>query len=258
MIQSLIRKHYDDEKIYEAICDFMNVHFYPANGLPENEGCHRATYHIKDVITLIGNRHISSLVDIGCSHGSITRELGRCYGLSAEALYGVDIIAPYKDPYMTYIQTPDYIPISDNSIDVVTMLMSLHHIRDPLITIHEAYRILKEGGIVIIKEHDIAENDNEARTYLDILHGLYCKSWCRKGCEEDSKFCETYWAHYRPKELWTSFMELAGFSRITTYDYLYRLAECSREYKAITPYFVRHIRNIGYSYWGIYEKKASV
>ena len=246
MIMTLVRKHSPDAEIYDAIRRFMNAHIYPKYGFPNHEGVHRASCRVDDIVSLISSYKPASLVDIGCSTGIITRQLGIRLGLEPSSIWGVDIVRRNIEG-ITYICSEAGIPLESDSIDLAIMIMSLHHIKLPSETLGEVFRILKPGGLLVIKEHDIATDDTDAQTYLDILHGLYSLSWCKEGYCEDPDFCINYWANYRSKEDWTTLIETIGFRRDTKKP-LYNMAECEREYTGV------HIRNIGYSYWAIYEK----
>ena len=61
----------------------------------------------------------------------------------------------------------------DETFDVVTCFQVLHHVNLSELnrTISELYRVLKKGGILIIREHDCI--DDNVRLLIDIEHTLY-------------------------------------------------------------------------------------
>jgi SAM-dependent methyltransferase len=63
------------------------------------------------------------------------------------------------------------IPKKDNSIHLVSSFMVLHHVLkiDELLT--DIYRVMKNGGIFVIREHD--SYDKTYSKYLDIIHYYY-------------------------------------------------------------------------------------
>jgi SAM-dependent methyltransferase len=63
------------------------------------------------------------------------------------------------------------IPKKDNSINLVSSFMVLHHVLklDELLT--DVYRVMKKGGVFVIREHD--SYDKTYSKYLDIIHYYY-------------------------------------------------------------------------------------
>jgi SAM-dependent methyltransferase len=65
------------------------------------------------------------------------------------------------------------IPFADNTFDIITIQMVIHHMIDQKKTIHDAYRVLKKGGRLIILEHDFSNENNLSNDYIDVYHFFY-------------------------------------------------------------------------------------
>ncbi len=107
--------------------------------------------------------------------------------------YVVDIInkRPDHPDWLKYIQLPQSgdepfrIPLDDGSVDLITMFMVAHHINDLGLTdvLGEFARILKPGGVVIVREHDLVQTfeDTDDRPALkdlfDALHFMHSAVW---------------------------------------------------------------------------------
>merc|ERR1711964_731458 len=63
------------------------------------------------------------------------------------------------------------LPFEDSSQDIVTCLQVLHHVRDRGKMLDEILRILKPGGVLILREHDA--RGVEMKMLCDIEHGLW-------------------------------------------------------------------------------------
>jgi len=63
------------------------------------------------------------------------------------------------------------IQFDDNSFDVITCTMVLHHMTQLEETLKNIWRVLKKGGYFIIKEHDVV--NKEEKMYIDVIHFLY-------------------------------------------------------------------------------------
>lgn len=95
------------------------------------------------------------LVDFGCGTGFVS-ESGKIY---FKKIYGIDIsfemlkIAKNKATGVICAES-EYIPLKDNSVDVVVCFAVLHHIFNHKPLFREAYRILRTGG-VLYSDHDM-------------------------------------------------------------------------------------------------------
>lgn len=168
-------------------------------------------------------------LDHGCGSGKITSEIANV--LQATKVYGVDI---YVHPLLSERSiegiVPDdqgIIPLSDDSVDVVTCLLSLHHVILQQKTLTELYRVLRPGGTLLIYEHDFI-TDRGFRLFLDAVHmtfSLYGTENEAEGASTDANNGEAkkltleseQWifdTHYKSKDLWRGDLENCGFRHV--------------------------------------------
>jgi ubiquinone/menaquinone biosynthesis C-methylase UbiE len=115
----------------------------------------------------LDNKHI---LELGCGSAAITRDIatsGRDRKITA---LEVDEIAHEKNLQITDLPNVTFglagaqaIPLEDESIDVVFMFKSLHHVPLDLMdqSMREISRVLKPGGLVYISEPVFAGEFNE-------------------------------------------------------------------------------------------------
>lgn len=245
-----------DKEIYHAL--HVNMNSYVYNKTPPvifTPG--RADSRVMDITQMIesipNKIAINNYLDFGCGESSITSALG--YSIGAKKVVGMDINVPNK-PVDFDFKLLDWkfptIPEPAHSYDLITSLMVLHHVNNPAATISEMGRVLKPGGLLIIREHDIdGEADPDGRTFLDMLHGFYEVVWATTGHQENPNHVETYYARYKNRETWTQLITDAGFQRIETpyLNQIYNQADIKRTYQ-----FGKKIINPFYFYYAVYQK----
>jgi SAM-dependent methyltransferase len=62
-----------------------------------------------------------------------------------------------SDFYLLNVDVP--LPFEDNSVDIITILHALHHSSDALFRLKDIYRILRVGGLFVLKDHDVINTD---------------------------------------------------------------------------------------------------
>lgn len=192
------------------------------------------------------NISVDSLLDVGCSEGSITAAVGESLHLPVSNIHGCDIreIADTTGFIFRLQTNSNQLPYPDNSMSLILCLMSLHHFNNINKLMSEIYRVLKSDGYLIIREHDLYPN--ELALILDIQHGLYARVWSI----EQTSFCNNYTAMYAPREYWSAQL------------YQHQLYPCTWSHDQMTlepPRPVSSIRdrikNPFNQYWGIYSKQ---
>lgn len=172
---------------------------------------------IVNLITQYGGNHFKpkSVLDIGCDDGCITSNVGKILGLDHTNIHGCDVISESSQNITYFKHTQETIdsgllPYSDCQHDVIYAFMSIHHIKNAEKTIAEMYRVLKPGGLLLIREHDC--DDDEFSAVLDIIHGFYSMVWSNP--TELHCFKNDYWAKYWSAKNLTSFITSNGFSEL--------------------------------------------
>lgn len=143
------------------------------------------------------HRNIRRVVDIGCDDGSIVHAIGERFGLDRRNTIGVDINEEPPAAPITYVKAVEGRPydIEDGSVDLVTMFVTLHHVKSRA-HIESVKKMLRRGGLLIIREHDCG-SDPYLRDYLDVIHGL--SEIVSKGTGYD-EFHGDYYADFLPHE----------------------------------------------------------
>lgn len=196
----------------------------------------RAKGRVKQIMRLIPNYYKPQrILDIGCSEGSITSELARVFNLDVDDVFGLDVRkdkqlgkTPTKEkisngdgyPFTFVLVNPgEKLPFDDESISLVTVMMVLHHINDPINTLKEIYRVLEPGGYIVYREHDCGspyrdgiETDHERFSqFLDVVHGMYSCVLSSPREMSGEEFFKTFYSRYYNSMEWEEMVRKVGF-----------------------------------------------
>ncbi len=127
--------------------------------------------NITDTLNKIKNTNNIKYLDIGCHKGNLTSSISEYFDINRESVHGIDIKKHDSFNFNFKLFDGSKISYLDNTFDVITCFMVLHHCQNYKKIIKEMHRVLNPGGILIIKEHDC--DDNGDKLVLDILHEFY-------------------------------------------------------------------------------------
>lgn len=231
----------NDEQIIASICDAYNEESRNNNSLDA-----RAKAHAQKIY-LIASRYDElqkpeNYLDIGCGDGRITKYFGDYIG--AKNIHGVDV----SDSKLTNInytkvqvlqkdsKVKKWLPFPDNTFNIITAFMSLHHIGDLKLAAAEIERIMKPGAYLLIKEHD-CWNAFDAML-IDIQHKINSQ------CYEHKPLIESYGdapyiCHYKNYYGWDKIF--GGHLKYIAGDYYYTTD--------------RHEISPTRAFWALYKKQ---
>jgi len=161
----------------------------------------RTDVRAREVAELV-NRHCDnwseraserSMLDIGCADGRITAALGKHLGMSPHLVFGCDtrtdmhvgnialsagfVFSSLQEDNGQWNPTAgsNVLPFADESLDLVTALMTLHHVRDLKGYLDDVFRVLRPGGLFVIRDHDCVSP--LMADVLDVVHGMHFRVW---------------------------------------------------------------------------------
>jgi len=95
-----------------------------------------------------------AVLDLGCGIGRFTPALAERFG---GPVYGVEpstmmLQQAPAHPAVIYLEgSAESIPVADESCDLAWLFLTLHHWTDPLQGLREVQRVLRPGGVVILR-----------------------------------------------------------------------------------------------------------
>lgn len=117
-------------------------------------------------------------LDFGCGNGKKTLTFQSLFKISLKNTYGTDIKewGPYQKKRnfnfnFKFLKHNNKIDFADNTFNIVTCFLTLHHIPNLIDTLNEIKRVLKPNGLLFILDHNVFINLDAM--ILDIQHNLY-------------------------------------------------------------------------------------
>ncbi len=145
----------------------------------------------------------SKYLDIGSGNGVITKVIGESFGFSFQNIYGTEISKWQEKEHEnseTAVKTSylvgNSLPFDENTFDMVSCIMSIHHFEFKDEMLKEIYRVLKPDGLFIIREHDF-DHSKEMKDLIDLEHALYATVIHEKmNLDKINNFWNTYIGNY--------------------------------------------------------------
>jgi len=113
----------------------------------------RRSYEVIKAIQNFYNYKINKILDIGTADGLMLGEIKKAYN-EAECLgieYSQELIDTNKNEAITIIRgDAQSLPFNNNIFDIVTAAAIIEHVESPEKMISEAFRVLKNNGLIII------------------------------------------------------------------------------------------------------------
>ncbi|WP_435300459.1 methyltransferase domain-containing protein [Timonella sp. A28] len=147
-----------------------------------------------------------TVLDIGCGPGTLTVDLAR--HVAPGQVIGVDAADEVLDDARAHaaeenVTNVDFqhanaykLPFADNSFDVVHAHQVLQHLSDPVAAIQEMRRVVKDGGIIAVREADYGSMTwYPPNPGLDEWNALYHEVTSAYGYEADAGRRLLSWFH---------------------------------------------------------------
>lgn len=196
------------------------------------------------------------IVDIGGGNGNVLQQLNASLGFleKKENFICVETKTDWVESYEFNNKNISYmfwnnhsLQIKDNSIDYILCMVSLHHMTDETImtTLQEIERILKPGGMLLVKEHDANESSINFIVWEHYLYHILDTAYQGKVINTDVYF-EHYIDNFKSKEEWQQIIERDG-----------RLTWKTTTNRFLDGPFKKGDKNASNLYWDVYTKVLS-
>ncbi len=194
------------------------------NNKPKETGFDRGQFRFDEINKLglfndlIINDYTKYL-DFGGGIGDVSSSIAKNLKLKKENSFVTDIQnwlgKEHTDEYVKHITyrylKTNLLPFENETFDLITCLQVLHHIPDKKYTISQLRKVIKNNGILIIREHDC--RDSQDRTMIDIEHSLHAYAVDEQGID----YFQNYHDNYMSKSELATLMTEGGFELVNNF-----------------------------------------
>jgi SAM-dependent methyltransferase len=145
-----------------------------------------------------------TFADVGCGTGLVTAGLAQAWKLPRDRAFGIEVFerSQAADVFTRLPFEKRHIPLDDNSIDLATLIMVLHHDPDPPRLLAEVFRILHRPGLLLVRDTDA--NSPELLLFNHVMEQLYFRVFNRLPSVPNP------WTHRSARE-WADMFRATGF-----------------------------------------------
>jgi ubiquinone/menaquinone biosynthesis C-methylase UbiE len=124
----------------------------------------------------VPDTQISDIVDLGCGTGRYSSALADMFKASVTGLDPSEkmlqiAISNSTDSSVTFkVAHAEDLPLEEDSVDLVFMSNVYHHLQDPVLTVTECRRILRQPGYVVLRNS--TSDQAESFPYVGLFPGI--------------------------------------------------------------------------------------
>lgn len=171
----------------------------------------RVEKRVEEIVQIHPTAPKKGFLDLGAGPADISELLSKAWKLDSSESFALDIDADWAPRVgVTRLNYADSmtnrIPLASNRLDLVVILMVLHHAEKPDELIREAHRVLAPGGTLIFRDH--SADTLEQQAFLDVVDKML--AWVFY----DEKYMPMP-GNYFPRSEWQAKMEAAGFEIVS-------------------------------------------
>ncbi len=194
------------------------------NNKPKETGFDRGQFRFDEINKLglfkdLVINDYTKYLDFGGGIGDVSSSIAKNLKLKKENSFVTDIQnwlgKEHTDEYVKHITyrylKTNLLPFEKETFDLITCLQVLHHIPDKKYTISQLRKVIKNNGILIVREHDC--RDSQDRTMIDIEHSLHAYAVDEQGID----YFQNYHDNYMTKSELSTLMAEGGFELLDTF-----------------------------------------
>jgi 2-polyprenyl-3-methyl-5-hydroxy-6-metoxy-1,4-benzoquinol methylase len=217
-----VEKGFTDGHIIELLKRMINKNKVLTG---ERDRGQKRVFDIFELLTCLTKVHgkdtvpkFTKYLDIGAGNCEITSAIAMSLSVEEKHVYALDVESwsnkENKSDTVNYVyvehpETEDALfehGLETESFDIITIFQTLHHMKNAINVIKEVYGLLKPGGIVILREHDVESSTTAALCHVEhLIYSIFADEM------QLTDFFKEYYGRYFSKHILVKEFESVGF-----------------------------------------------
>jgi ubiquinone/menaquinone biosynthesis C-methylase UbiE/16S rRNA G966 N2-methylase RsmD len=156
-------------------------------------------------------------MDIGAGNGETLVLIGGDIGAKRKIAVDVADIRTNKNSEFILLKVFEPINMPDKSVNIVSLFHSLHHMVDAEYRLKDISRILKNNGLLFLKDHNVEANKDKDNVTFE--HFVYSLGEGKATINDMQIYNQIEPMYYYSEEQVTKYLESIGFERLFIDEY---------------------------------------
>jgi ubiquinone/menaquinone biosynthesis C-methylase UbiE len=162
---------------------------------------------------------VNYYIDLGCGDGHALNVLAEALHAQHGICCDVEDVRTIKDNTFMLIQPNKTLQFKDASVDVVSIFHTLHHMEDAVFRLKDVARILKIGGLILMKDHDVTNHiDAENVSFEHYVYSLG-EGKAKFKSQDEQNYGKIEPMYYYSEKQVSEYIDSLGFQKIFVEKY---------------------------------------
>lgn len=158
------------------------------------------------------SRNVDIYLDIGCGDGQVSSILAKEFNIKRAVCCDIEDVRTTKDGEFLLIEPMFTLHFDENSVDIVSIFHTLHHMTDAIFRLKDIHRVLKVGGFLFLKDHNVVTNEDAENVSFE--HFVYSIGEGKASINDKETYGEIEPMYYYNESQVTAFLEAIGFKKM--------------------------------------------
>lgn len=157
-------------------------------------------------------KNVDIFLDIGCGDGQVLSIIAKEFNIKRPICCDIEDVRTTKENEFLLIEPTFTLDFEENSVDIISIFHTLHHMIDAIFRLKDIHRVLKVGGFLFLKDHNVVTEEDAENVSFE--HFVYSIAEGKATINDAEKYGEIEPMFYYKESQVTKFLEAIGFKKL--------------------------------------------